>query len=312
MKSITLLFPGQGSQYVGMGMGLEHKNFDLAQDILGFDLKNLMFHGPEEELKLTMNTQPAIVQHSIALFLKLKPILEKHHIKIDRVLGHSVGEYSALVVAGVLSLEEATKAVHLRGKFMQEAVPVGTGKMYAIMKVPSDIIDEACKAVSSPTSEVMAANYNDPSQIVISGEKSACERAVKWLEENYKEAHRAIELNVSAPFHSSLMKPAADKLKNEFQSFKWNENKIPYIANIDAKEYSAGTNPETIISNLYKQAYGPVLWTQSIEQLPSGTLCLEVGPGRVLMGLVRKINKDIKVLPLDKEEAFIELEELLK
>jgi [acyl-carrier-protein] S-malonyltransferase len=132
------------------------------------------------------------------------------------------------------------------------------------------------------------------------------------LEENYKEAHRAMELNVSAPFHSSLMKPAAEKLKEAFKDLKWNENKIPYVANIDAKEYAAGTGPEKVINNLYEQAYGPVLWTQSIEQLPSNTLCLEVGPGRVLMGLVRKINKDIKVLPLDKEDAFNELEELLK
>jgi [acyl-carrier-protein] S-malonyltransferase len=121
-----------------------------------------------------------------------------------------------------------------------------------------------------------------------------------------------MELNVSAPFHSSLMKSAADQLKSAFEKFQWRENKIPYIANIDAKEYPAGTNPETVINNLYHQAYGPVLWTQSIEKLSSDTLCLEVGPGKVLMGLVRKINKDIKVFPLDKEEAFSELEELLK
>lgn len=312
MKSVTLLFPGQGSQYVGMGKDLDQSLFDKGNEILGYDLKKLMLEGPEEELKLTHNTQPAILQHSIGLYLKVKPILEKYNVKIDRVLGHSVGEYAALVAAGILSLEDATKAVHLRGKYMQEAVPIGKGKMFAILKVPSDIIIEACKKSSMPGSEVMPANFNDPSQIVISGESEACHRAVKWLEENYKEAYRAMELNVSAPFHSSLMKPAAEKLKNAFKNFKWHENKIPYIANIDAKEYSAGTNPETVINNLYEQAYGPVLWTQSIEQLPANTLCLEVGPGKVLMGLVRKINKDIKVLPLDKEEAFNELEELLK
>ena len=312
MKSVTLLFPGQGSQYVGMGSDLDQNLFTKGNEILGYDLKNLMQNGPEEELKLTHNTQPAILQHSIAIFLKLKPILEKHNVKIDRVLGHSVGEYAALVVAGVLSLEDATKAVHLRGKYMQEAVPVGKGKMFAILKVPAHIIELACKQSSMPGSEVMPANFNDPAQVVISGESEACVRAVKWLEENYKEAHRAMELNVSAPFHSSLMKPAADKLKDAFKNFKWSENKISYIANIDAKEYLAGTNPEVIINNLFEQAYGPVLWTQSIEQLPADTLCLEVGPGRVLMGLVRKINKDIKVLPLDKEDAFKDLEELLK
>jgi [acyl-carrier-protein] S-malonyltransferase len=191
---------------------------------------------------------------------------------------------------------------------MQEAVPVGKGKMFAILKVPAEIVVEACKAASLPSSEVMPANFNDPSQIVISGESAACQRAVDWLAENFKESHRAMELNVSAPFHSSLMKPAADKLKDAFLNLKWNENKIPYIANIDATEYIAGTNPETIINNLYHQAYGPVLWTQSIEKLPSDTVCLEVGPGKVLMGLVRKINKDIKVITLDKEEAFLELE----
>jgi [acyl-carrier-protein] S-malonyltransferase len=295
-----------------MGKDLDQTLFSNGNEILGYDLKKIMLDGPDEELKLTHNTQPAILQHSIALLEKLIPLLEKHNVKIDRVLGHSVGEYAALVAAGVLSLGDATKAVHLRGKFMQEAVPVGKGKMFAILKVPANIVETACKNASLLDSEVMPANFNDPSQIVISGESEACTRAVKWLEENYKEAHRAMELNVSAPFHSSLMKPAAEKLKEAFKDFKWNENKIPYIANIDAKEYAAGTGPDNVINNLYEQAYGPVLWTQSIEQLPSNTLCLEVGPGRVLMGLVRKINKDIKVLPLDKEDAFNELEELLK
>jgi [acyl-carrier-protein] S-malonyltransferase len=311
-KSVTLLFPGQGSQYVGMGKNLDHALFDMGNEILGYDLKKMMHEGPEDELKLTHNTQPAILKHSITLFNELLKILDKHNVKIDRVLGHSVGEYAALAVAGVLSPYDAIHAVHLRGKFMQEAVPVGKGKMFAILKVPADVVEEACKAASQPGSEVMPANFNDPSQIVISGESEACARAVTWLAENFKEAHRAMELNVSAPFHSSLMKPAADQLKAAFKKFKWNENKIPYIANIDAKEYPAGTNPQTIIDNLYHQAYGPVLWTQSIEKLPSDTLCIEVGPGKVLMGLVRKINKDIKVVTLDRDEALAEIEELLK
>lgn len=308
IKSVTLLFPGQGSQFVGMGKDLDHSLYEKGNSILGFDLKKLMHEGPEEELKLTHNTQPAILAHSITLLNHLLPLLKKHNIKIDRVLGHSVGEYAALVATGALSAEDALLAVHLRGKYMQEAVPVGRGKMFAILKVPADIVEKACKESSQPNSEVMPANFNDPSQIVISGESEACLRAVKWLEENFKEAHRAMELNVSAPFHSSLMKPAADKLKEAFSKFKWNENQLPYIANINATEYSAGTNPEVIINNLYHQAYGPVLWTQSIEKLPAETLCLEVGPGKVLMGLVRKINKDIKVIPLDKEDALKDLE----
>ena len=310
-KSVTLLFPGQGSQYVGMGKDLDQSLFDKGNEILGYDLKKLMHEGPEEELKLTHNTQPAILKHSVTLYNLLLEFLKKHDIKIDRVLGHSVGEYGALVAAGVLSPYDAIHAVHLRGKYMQEAVPVGKGKMFAILKVPGDIVEKACREASKPGSEVMPANFNDPSQIVISGESEACARAVAWLAENYKEAHRAMELNVSAPFHSSLMKPAADKLKEAFTHFKWNENKIPYIANIDAREYGVGTNPETIINNLYHQAYGPVLWTQSIEKLPAGTVCVEVGPGKVLMGLVRKINKDIKVVCLDKDEALSELASVL-
>lgn len=312
VKSVTLLFPGQGSQYVGMGKELDHALFDKGNEILGYDLKKLMHEGPEEELKLTMNTQPAILKHSLTLLNHLLPVLEKYNVKIDRVLGHSVGEYAALVAAGVLSSHDAIHAVHLRGKYMQEAVPMGRGKMFAILKVPEEIVTQACKVASQPGSPVMPANFNDPSQIVISGESEACLRAVTWLQENFKEAHRSLELNVSAPFHSSLMKPAADQLKAAFTKFKWHENKIPYIANIDATLYPAGTNPETIINNLYHQAYGPVLWTQSIATLPSDTHCIEVGPGKVLMGLIRKINKDIKVVTLDKDEAFPELEKILQ
>lgn len=310
-KSVTLLFPGQGSQYVGMGKNLDHSLFDKGNEILGYDLKKLMHEGPEDELKLTHNTQPAILKHSVTLYNHLMEFLNQHNVKIDRVLGHSVGEYAALVAAGVLSPYDAIHAVHLRGKYMQEAVPVGMGKMFAILKVPAEIVTEACKAASKPGSEVMPANFNDPSQIVISGESEACARAVAWLSENFKEAHRAMELNVSAPFHSSLMKPAADKLKEAFSHFKWHENKVPYIANINATEYPVGTNPELIMENLYHQAYGPVLWTQSIEKLPSDTICVEVGPGKVLMGLVRKINKDIKVISLDKDEALLELAQVL-
>lgn len=311
-KSVTLLFPGQGSQYVGMGKDLDQSLFDKGNEILGYDLKKLMQEGPEDELKLTHNTQPAILKHSVTLYNLLLEFLTKHNVKIDRVLGHSVGEYAALVAAGVLSPYDAIHAVHLRGKYMQEAVPVGKGKMFAILKVPANIVEEACKNASQVGSEVMPANFNDPSQIVISGESEACARAVAWLAENYKESHRAMELNVSAPFHSSLMKPAADQLKTALTRFQWHENKIPYIANIDGKEYSVGTNPEVIIENLYKQAYGPVLWTQSIEKLPSETICIEVGPGKVLMGLVRKINKDIKVVCLDKDEALDELAKVLE
>ncbi|WP_127714992.1 ACP S-malonyltransferase [Halobacteriovorax sp. HLS] len=314
-KSVTLLFPGQGAQYVGMGKSLEgHSAFDLfekANKALDFNLSQIMFEGPDEELKLTKYTQPAILSHSVALFQKLNELLERKNIKIDRVLGHSVGEYAALVSCGAIPFEDAVKAVHLRGKYMQEAVPSGKGKMFAVMKIPQEVIEKACKEVSQPNSEVMPANFNEPSQIVISGEASACDRAVAWFEKNWEEPYRAVELNVSAPFHSSLMKPAAEKLNSSFSDFNFQTTTLPYIANIDAKEYPAGTNPDTVKENLFKQVDGSVLWTQSIQALADDTICIECGPGRVLMGLVRKINRNIKVISLDKDGAFEELEELL-
>ncbi|MCO4792113.1 MAG: ACP S-malonyltransferase [Bacteriovoracaceae bacterium] len=313
-KSVTLLFPGQGTQYVGMGKALEgspsYELFEKANEALGFSLSTLMFEGPEEDLKLTENTQPAILAHSVALFQKVKNILDEKGIKIDRVLGHSVGEYAALVSAGVISFEDALKAVNLRGKFMQEAVPEGKGKMYAVMKVPEDTIRKACDAASTENAKVMPANFNEPNQIVISGEAEACDKAIKWIEENHSDPYRAVELQVSAPFHSSLMEPAAKKLNEAFGSFTFNKNEIPYVANIDAKEYGAGTDPEVIKENLFKQVDGSVLWTQSIQSLPEDTVCLEVGPGRVLMGLVRKINRGIKVISLDKDGAFDDVKEL--
>jgi [acyl-carrier-protein] S-malonyltransferase len=314
-KSVTLLFPGQGSQYIGMGQLLEgHQSFELLQkanQILDFDLSKIMLEGPIEKLTLTENTQPAILTYSVGLFNKLQEILKQKDIKIDRVLGHSVGEYAALVAAGVLSFEDGVKAVNLRGKFMQEAVPAGVGSMHAIMKVDGEFITKACKEVSTEDSKVMPANFNEPNQIVISGEKSACDRAIKYIEENFEGKFRSVELNVSAPFHSSLMKPAADKLLSEFNSFTFNENKIPYIANIDAKEYGVSTKTEIIKDNLYKQVDGSVLWTQSIESLPTETICIEVGPGKILKGLLRKINRDIKVVSLDNEAAFDELNEVI-
>lgn len=314
-KSVTLLFPGQGAQYVGMGKSLEGHNafnlFEKANQALGFDLSQMMFEGPEDELKLTKFTQPAILSHSIALFEKAKEILEEKNVKIDRVLGHSVGEYAALVAAGAISYEDALNAVHLRGKFMQDAVPEGKGKMFAIMKVPQETIVDACKAASLEGSEVMPANFNEPSQIVISGEAEACDRAVQWLADNWTEPYRAVELKVSAPFHSSLMKPAANNLNNAFATIPFKESTLPYIANIDAKEYPAGTDARTIKQNLIKQVDGSVLWTQSMQELPDDTICIECGPGKVLMGLARKINRNIKVISLDKEGAFDDLRELL-
>lgn len=314
-KSVTLVFPGQGAQYVGMGKALEGQpSFEFlnkANNALGFDLKKMMLEGPDEDLKMTANTQPAILTHSVALFDKAWEILLNKGVKIDRVLGHSVGEYAALCAAKVLNFEDAVKAVNLRGQYMQEAVPAGKGKMVAVMKIPMEKIEECCKAVSEPDNEVMPANFNEPNQTVISGHAEACDRAVKWFEENVSDPHRCVELNVSAPFHSSLMKPAREKLAEHLNTIEFRPSFVPYVANIDAKEYPADTPGDVIKQNLIEQVDGSVRWTQSIQALPDDTICLEVGPGRVLMGLIRKINRNIKVISLDKEGAFEELEELL-
>ncbi|MBC96919.1 MAG: [acyl-carrier-protein] S-malonyltransferase [Halobacteriovoraceae bacterium] len=315
VKSVTLVFPGQGAQYVGMGSSLEgHPSsqlLDQANSSLGYDLKNMMLNGPEEDLTLTANTQPAILTYSVALYQKLEELLQSKGVKVDRVLGHSVGEYAALVAAKSLSFEDAVKAVNLRGTYMQEAVPAGKGKMVAVMKVPMDTIVKVCEECSQENNEVMPANFNEPGQTVISGHAEACDRFVKWMEDNYSEPYRCVELKVSAPFHSSLMKPAAEKLSEHFNTIEFKSTMTPYIANIDAKEYGADTAGDMVKENLIKQVDGSVKWTQSIQALPDDTVCVEVGPGRVLMGLIRKINRNIKVISLDKEGAFEELEELL-
>lgn len=313
---VTLIFPGQGSQYVGMGKNLQSISeakdiFTIADDVSNQSITDLCFNGPEERLKLTENTQPAIVTHSIALFKRLETILKEKNITIDRVLGHSVGEYSALVAAGAIGFEDAVKAVHLRGKYMQEAVPAGKGKMFAILRVPSDVVARACEESSTGDNKVMAANFNEPTQTVISGHAEACDRAVQWISDNFEGRSRAMELQVSAPFHSSLMEPAEKKLSEYLTNVEFKSNEIPYIANVDAKEYSNGSDGEVIKKNLVEQVCGSVLWSQSIASLPSDTVFIEVGPGKVLTGLNRKINKEFKTLALDTEAGFEGLVEFL-
>lgn len=316
MKKVTLVFPGQGSQYVGMGKNLEafpecKGVLDSADDVFDFSLTDLMFNGPEEKLKLTEFTQPAIVAHSVALCEGLKKVLKENNVEVERVLGHSVGEYSALVAAGSLELKDALKAVQLRGKYMQEAVPEGAGKMFAILRVPQDMIEKACEASSTESEKVMPANFNEPGQTVISGHAGACDRAVDWLKENFEGKQMAIPLKVSAPFHSALMKPAEEKLAAHFQTVDFKATAVPYVSNIDAKENSSGTPGETVKENLVRQVCGSVLWKQSIEALPDETLFIEVGPGKVLTGLNKKINKTFKTYTLDSEAGFEGLKEFL-
>ncbi len=304
-KSITLLFPGQGSQYIGMGERFSNSPiFEMADNSLEFKLSEIIFKGPTESLNLTKNTQPAILTYSMVLFEELK----KLGLKIDRVLGHSLGEYSALVAANSLSFEDAVRAVYLRGQFMQEAVPEGMGKMYALLGAVPENVAQVCKEVG----DCIPANFNEPNQIVISGLAKSADKVVELLKNLQPSGFRAMELKVSAPFHSPLMKPAAQKLEEAFNSFLFKENALPYIANIDSNEYGVGTSPLIIKRNLVGQVYSSVLWSQSFSKLPEDTLCVEVGPGKVLTGLARKINPKIQVIPLDSEDGFKNLEKALQ
>ncbi len=310
-QKVTLVFPGQGSQYVGMGREFKDE-FKIADSVLGYSLRTITLEGPNEELTSTKNTEPAILAHSVGLLNKLLPILDNKKIQIERVLGHSVGEYSALVAAGSLDFADALISVHYRGKFMQEAVPEGKGRMIALLKMPQEIIEKACKEASKPGSLVMPANFNEPNQIVISGCAEAAERAIKWLEENYDGRVKAIELNVSAPFHSSLMQPAAEKLEQHLSQIEFRKLNFPYIANYDAKEYDTKTDPKSIRQNLVKQVCGSVLWTQSLINLNPRTKFIEVGPGKVLSGLIKKINPEFKIHHLDHENGFEQLNTFLE
>ena len=310
-KSVTLIFPGQGSQYVGMGKNLAEPFSNEAEQFLDFPLSRIMGEGPLEELTMTANAQPAILTHSIALYHRLKPLLEENDIVIERVLGHSVGEYAALVVAGALNFQDALRAVRWRGEFMQEATPTGSGTMIAIMKVPEETILQACKESSNADSKVMPANYNGPAQIVISGHTQACHQAVQWLKKNHPSPFRSIELKVSAPFHSELMAPAAKKLKEKFQELTFGSISHSYIANFNAKEYPAGTSGDTIQENLLKQVTYPVMWLQSMQQLPPSSLCLECGPGKTLAGLATRMSPSLNIIPLDGENPWEKCKEAL-
>lgn len=315
-RPVVLLFPGQGSQYVGMGTELFKSDAkalaETANEVLGFNLSGLMEQGPEDDLKLTKFTQPAIVTHSVAVLQKVMPLLETKGFDVTNVLGHSVGEYAALVAAGVLSFKDAVKAVHLRGQYMQEAVPAGKGKMIAILRADESEVVAACEAATNEENgSVQPANFNDPGQVVISGTAQACDKAVEWLTENAKSRFRATPLAVSAPFHSSLMAPATEKLAAHLKTIEFKSLNKAYVANVDAKIYPVGTTGDVVRENLVKQVEGSVLWTQSVKNLPNDSLCLEIGPGRVLKGLLRKINPELQVISLDQDGAWEELEEAL-
>ncbi len=321
MSSIVVVFPGQGSQYVGMGgrflssdfKDIAEEHYSIASETLGYDVKKLGLEGPEDKIKQTEITQPLIVNHSTICFQILNRFLEQESLKVSNVMGHSVGEYSALVAAGTLKFEDALRATQLRGRSMQEATPLGTGKMVAVLRVPLDIIEKAC----SETKEIVSpANINSPDQVVISGSNQGCDDAVKHIQDNFKGRARFVELPVSAPFHSALMEPAKEKMSHFFNEINFESNKISYTANVDAQSYQAGTNANKIKENLLLQIPGSVQWLQSVNALPSDARIIEVSPNKVLKGLIKKINKEFRVFSFEEEsdlnKVFNSLSEFIK
>ncbi len=305
---LAFLFPGQGSQFVGMGKDFYEKfdivknTFDEASEVLGFSISKLCFGGPEEELKKTYNTQPAILTMSVSL----NRMLNNDGIYPDIVAGHSLGEYSALVSAGVLAFSDAVYLVRKRGEFMQEASPLGLGSMYAIVGLPREKVEEICRQASS-FGIVEPANFNSEKQIVISGEVKALEKAGELAKE--AGAKRVIPLSVSAPFHSSLMSKVGEKMRKEIEKVELSDAKIPVIANYNAK---ALTKKEDILEALIKQIDNPVLWVDSMKLLAQkANFALEVGPGKVLRGLMRDIDRNVKVMDIGKVELYEKAKEAI-
>ncbi len=301
--SFAITFPGQGSQAVGMLAGVlaDHdivkQTFAEASDALGYDLAALVLNGPAEELNQTWRTQPALLTASVALYR----LWQQQGGAVPAVMaGHSLGEYSALVCAGVLSLADGVKLVELRGKLMQEAVPEGTGAMSAIIGLDNDTIIANCEKAAEGE-VVSAVNFNSPGQVVIAGNKAAVERANALMKESG--AKRALPLPVSVPSHCALMKPAADRLAETLNTMSFNAPVVPVLNNVDV---TAETSPAAIKDALVRQLYSPVRWTDTVETMAEQgvTLALEVGPGKVLTGLAKRIDKRVEGLAVNDDASL--------
>lgn len=311
MTKIAFVFPGQGSQTVGMGQEFVLKEptckkfYDMADQLLNINLSKLMLEGPQEELTLTYHAQPALLTTGVMIAEKLK----QAGINPDFTAGHSLGEYAALVTSGVMSFTDGVQAVHKRGIYMNEAVPAGQGAMAAILGVDRDLLKQVTGEVSSTGEVVQLANLNCPGQIVISGTA----QGVKEASEKAKEAgaRRAIPLVVSGPFHSELMRPAAEKLQEMLSKIEMKDAFIPVIANVNAQPVTA---KDKIQKLLVEQLYSPVLWEDSVRTLIAEgvDIFIECGPGKVLSGLIKKVDRSVKTYCVYDESTLDQLLEAAK